>query len=279
MRFNLLSSHITYTANNFVESGFYCFGNYLRQFKFEDVSVTTTYTIELHKVGYGREFNYKHDVYLSDEEVKIYLEWVSKSYHTEIEILNVTETSFSVKLTIDGFKRRHLWLLNMIRMMYEYPFNLCLKEAFRIKKDYMIERRIREDSYINLIQVILSAGTLNYRNLDFYNTDQSPFRPLCVLCTNDYINSKLTEPGYVLDIYPRHMGAYNKYTHYDTYWGRLIDVRELERSGLAFDKNLFETPEGNLQIVDTVFWLSEKECDILSRNNVYIKMYNILKVE
>lgn len=283
MKFNLYSPHISYVAednegNRFTEDGYYCFGRYLGNYSNED-TFKTTYTIKLYKVGYSAKNNYKHDVYLSDEEINIYFDWVSKTYNAKIEILDISEECFHVKLTIDGLKRKHLWLLNMIRMVYEYPFNLCLKEAFRIKQDNSIAELIREDSYINLIQVILSAGTLNSLTYGFFNNDQSPFNFMCSLCSDEYINSNLTIPGPVLDIYKRSKDALNDLTVASDYFGgiRKIVGEKLVKNDLAFDRNIQNiTDWRDTPVFFAKFWLSEIEKDVLSRNKVYSKLYNIL---
>lgn len=275
---------------NRLPSGFYCFGPYLDHVP-DDTVFKTNYEIYVFNEGYGRSMNFRHDVYLTEEELKIYLNWVETTYNPlyPISIIKAEHNEgikgsfpgYEIKLTVEGNKVRHLWLLNMIRMVYEYPFNLCLKEAFRVKYNSYLPEELKTDSFINLIQVILSTWHINsiaIRSTGIYYYDQSPFEAGCHLIDTKTINTRLDEKSRVLDIYvpcAKWLDMYERICEgndallYD--YNYSISLFSPDFRGNSYKIDILNT------IFNSEFWLNTG--NTVFKDNAYEHMYNILKKE
>ena len=305
MKFYNLTTHVRFRAVELtsgtiidrLQAGYYCFWPYLNRKTLEDDKFTTNYTIYVFKEGYGQSTNYKHDVYLTEDELNLYLDWIRKTFkithltYSEIEATEGVNTAqkfpgYSIELTVEGVKRKHLWILNMIRMIYEYPFNLCLKEAFRLKGEKSnISNELKSEEFINMIQIILSAWSINASGYDFSNIyyyDQSPFYDCRNLVSMDYINTELDQHpnDYLLSIYHKRSSKLEGIKNHMLTLGNRYNLRpgditkaELVTELTSYGLNIIQKDD-ICSTFNSELWLQSETSTI--RDSVYEKVYSIL---
>ena len=153
--------------NNCLQDGWVCWGqctNYLKDKKiykkvYLKINIITDTKLLLR--------NIKHYCFFNINEIKLFLDLISEEYggiSFKIKAghnLSFTEsTGYTLHLEMKNTTRlKILWILCLIRHLYEFPFNVFLKDALVLKSDPEFENQ----HISNLLQLVASvASTVSY---------------------------------------------------------------------------------------------------------------------
>lgn len=185
--------------------------------------------------SYAISANVKNACYLNKQQIKTHLKQINKYLNKPVKF-TVTNTdykgfsAFKIDISITGSKRDHLFALTWIRHLYEYPFNLILLDAHRLRRD----PKYTFTSYLNLCCLI--KGAMKHSGLP-YRTDQCFIPdPYVNFHTRQQIEYSLfTSPGLnLVELYEK--GNWNS-----------------EKRKALVDLPMFRS------ITETNFWLSEEK--------------------
>lgn len=96
-------------------------------------------------------------------------------------------------VTIEGTKAQHKFVLTSIRHLYEYPFNMWLIDAHRLRES--APDTFKYVSILNLLQIVKSAFP------DDYMTDQSLMFKKRKFHTKKSVKARLARETYITKIY------------------------------------------------------------------------------
>ena len=160
---------------------------------------------------------------------------------------NIVETSndysgksyscFEVTIDLSGPKIYHRYLLTWLRYSYEFPFNLILMNAFRLK-----DTCIKEETIPNLFVLVANCF---YGGPSSYNTGHSISYQSCKFLKEKTLKDRIKKANSVNEIYPRYSNLK---------LGRI-------------------DPGGNSCYLD--YWTDIEEFD--KRSKVYVEAYKKLK--
>ena len=134
----------------------YCFSDVFHS-EGNGVVQKNTYTIKMYKMGDRLNKDRYNNAILTDKNgivhhLKILSSVFKFAYHLEEK-----EDHFILTITLDGDLIYHKYMLTWVRYLYEYPFNVFLADANRLKElpDYKFE------SIINLFNIVGATSGIN----------------------------------------------------------------------------------------------------------------------
>lgn len=213
------------------------------------------YTIKLYKIGDWLNKKRQNNACLTDRagivhHLKILQSVFKFSYH-----LKENEDHFVLTMTLDGDLIYHKYMLSWVRYLYEYPFNVFLADACKLKK---IDG-FKFESVINLFNLVGATSGICQHGTGIHAIGETAW--FKALMTTKEIQAKLKEleggNKKVNDIFP--------ILHANGGWGA-PDKNEIE------GVETLEEEDNNLHSSD--YWSSEEEFN--KRLKLYKKNYKIL---
>ena len=155
--FKFLNYHTEYKCEGTINKKFQkeaCFGDI---FKHDLDYLEEKYLIRLYKKDYILKNKANNSCFVGRKEIKRHLKMISSllvfdKYEFEIE---EKENYFDVTLEIKADRFYHQYVLTWLRYLYEFPFNMILKDAKRMRK----EKEFKFESLSNLFVVISNCYT------------------------------------------------------------------------------------------------------------------------
>lgn len=213
------------------------------------------YTIKLYKIGDWLNKKRQNNACLTDRagiihHLKILQSVFKFSYH-----LKENEDHFVLTMTLDGDLIYHKYMLSWVRYLYEYPFNVFLADACKLKK---IDG-FKFESIINLFNLVGATSGIYQHGTGIHAIGETAW--FKALMTTKEIQAKLKEleggNKRVNDIFP--------ILHANGEWGA-PDKNEIE------GVETLKEEDNNLHSSD--YWSSEEEFN--KRLKLYKKNYKIL---
>lgn len=211
------------------------------------------YTIKLYKIGDWLNKKKQNNACLTDRigivhHLKILKSVFKFSYH-----LKEKEDHFILTITLEGDLIYHKYMLSWVRYLYEYPFNVFLADAYKLKKI----PEFKFESIINLFNLVGATSGICQHGTDIHAIGETTW--FKALMTTKEIKDKLKElkGGYkrINDIFPV-----------------LYTNRNGEAHNVIKGVEIIEEKNHNLHSSD--YWASEKEFN--KRLELYKKNYKIL---
>lgn len=155
--FKFLNYHTEYGCEGTVYKKFgteSCFG---KIFRCDLVYLDEKYLIRLYKKDCILKTRENNSCFVGIKEIKRHLKMISsllvfEKYKFKIE---EKENYFDVTLEIKADRLYHQYVLTWLRYLYEFPFNMILKDAKRMRK----EKEFKFESLSNLFVVISNCYT------------------------------------------------------------------------------------------------------------------------
>lgn len=203
---NLCSIYETKGYSNVEMSVNPCYAKTLRNWQTLHESKKVSYEIIMFKgMDQIRKDKKNNACLLNRKEISQHLKMI-KSIHpfkyrleegefTLKECDNRTYDAWHLFLEIEGTKAQHKFVLTGIRHLYEYPFNVWLIDAHRLKES--APDVFKYTSIMNILQVIKSSFPNDYM------TDQSWMFKYRKLLTKSYIKEHLKNIEYITKIYDK----------------------------------------------------------------------------
>lgn len=95
-------------------------------------------------------------------EIERHLALLKSLYPIKYKVVDMDDGSFQVTLDIEGVPPTfHKYALTWLRYLYEYPYNVILKDAYMLKKDPMF----RFESIANLFNLCIGCYCHNPRDI------------------------------------------------------------------------------------------------------------------
>lgn len=216
-----------------------CFGTVFQNPKHTHLN---TYIIKLHKLGTTLSRDKYNNACLADKcGIRNHLRIVKSIFKFNYRIKE-TDNFFYIKVKLCGNIIYHKYLLTWIRYLYEYPFNIFLMEAHKLKQ----LPKYKFESIINLFNLVGATSHIDDWGCSIHAIGN--IRLFKELLTIEEIKEALKRErnGYINSIFPG-----------------------LEDGNLCTLKEDFDT----LHSLD--YWESEEK--FKARIGIYNKNYNILK--
>lgn len=217
-----------------------CYGRALNLWRNETrTPKQITWTIRIRKLGTPEDISdYNNFCLMKKEEIEAHLEYCKNTYGIDFEY-NIVETTrfgkgcFVLTVGMNRRKTEQKFVLTWIRHLYEFPFNMFMLDALKLKNE---EKEFEEEHLVNILQVVGSTYTVpeHESNGDFvcrqYRSDQclcTPFKKLVSIeeikehnTTSDLITSSYSENQSKADIihYKDESGAEVQETLTLEYW-------------------------------------------------------------
>lgn len=106
-------------------------------------------TYELYIYRYGYKFNGDNNCLITKRQLTQHIEEIKKFHDFDYTIENISK-GYKLQFTIDASLMWHKIILSWLRYSYEFPFNIALYEAFKIKK----ETDFKNETILNLFNLI-----------------------------------------------------------------------------------------------------------------------------
>lgn len=213
-----------------------------------------TYTIKLYKIGDWLNKKRQNNACLTDRagivhHLKILQSVFKFSYH-----LKENEDHFVLTMTLEGDLIYHKYMLSWVRYLYEYPFNVFLADAYKLKGI----PGFKFESIISLFNLVGATSGIRQHGTGIHAIGETGW--FKALMTTKEIQARLKEleGGHkqINDIFP--------VLHTNGGWGAPDDVIE--------GVETLEEEDNNLHSSD--YWDSEEEFN--KRLELYKKNYKIL---
>lgn len=155
--FKFLNYHTEYKCEGTIDKEFgkeACFG---KIFRCDHDYLEEKYLIRLYKKDHILKTQKNNSCFVGRKEIKRHLKIISSllvfdKYEFEVE---EKENYFDVTLEIKADRLYHQYILTWLRYLYEFPFNMILKDAKRMRK----EKEFKFESLSNLFVVISNCYT------------------------------------------------------------------------------------------------------------------------
>ena len=163
-----------------------CFGMIFGS-KYNGIIQKNKYTIKLYKIGDLLNERRQNNACLEDRagivrHLKILQSLFKFSYH-----LKENEDHFTLTVTLEGDLIYHKYMLTWVRYLYEYPFNVFLADAYKLKRI----PSFKFESVINLFNLVGATSGLNEGGTDIHAIGNT--RHFKSLITTKEIKAKLKE--------------------------------------------------------------------------------------
>ena len=112
-----------------------------------DSSMCNTYELYIYRYGY--KFNGDNNCLITKRQLIQHIEEIKKFHYFDYTIENISK-GYKLQFTIDASLMWHKIILSWLRYSYEFPFNIALYEAFKIKK----ETDFKDETILNLFNLI-----------------------------------------------------------------------------------------------------------------------------
>ena len=106
-------------------------------------------TYELYIYRYGYKFNGDNNCLITKRQLIQHIEEIKKFHDFDYTIENINK-GYKLQFTIGAPLMWHKIILSWLRYSYEFPFNIALYEAFKIKK----ETDFKDETLLNLFNLI-----------------------------------------------------------------------------------------------------------------------------
>ena len=106
-------------------------------------------TYELYIYRYGYKFNGDNNCLITKRQLIQHIEEIKKFHDFDYTIENISK-GYKLQFTINASLMWHKIILSWLRYSYEFPFNIALYEAFKIKK----ETDFKNETILNLFNLI-----------------------------------------------------------------------------------------------------------------------------
>lgn len=171
--------------------GFICWGGLVHRCRFDN---RTCIDIKIHIYKNKLHENINHYcIFHNTQDLVSYLTEITKYCNFEFTV-NPKKNGFDITIKeFSGNRLRILWVLNLIRHTYEFPFNAFLKDALILRNS---DPELKDEHIVNLIQTVATSSTATY-----YHLDQSLGGRYRVLKTIDDIKSSFDQKKTVTAIY------------------------------------------------------------------------------
>jgi hypothetical protein len=134
----------------------------------------------LGKKDIEEHFAYLSETYCIDCSVQVFGDdW------KELEDDKLPEENYYLKLHLNATPGQQVFALTWCRHLYEFPFNMFLLDALRLKKEF---GEFRNEHLANIIQVVGSS----FAKVSYYRGDQCLCEPQKELITEDRLCKHLT---------------------------------------------------------------------------------------
>lgn len=156
IKFNFLNFYTMYGSKGSVDKPLkreYCFSTIFYQGP--DVQ-NNDYVIKIYKKGYID--NNDNNCLLTTEQLVIHINEIKKLYDFEHTLFE-EEECYTLKLQLKAPRMYHKIILSWIRYAYEFPFNVTIYEAFKLKE----VRGFKRMHLLNLFNIV-SASTNYYKH-------------------------------------------------------------------------------------------------------------------
>lgn len=112
-----------------------------------DSSMCNTYELYIYRYGY--KFNGDNNCLITKRQLIQHIEEIKKFHDFDYTIENINK-GYKLQFTIDAPLMWHKIILSWLRYSYEFPFNITLYEAFKIKK----KTDFKNETLLNLFNLI-----------------------------------------------------------------------------------------------------------------------------
>lgn len=109
--------------------------------------------------------NYSNRVFLTQEEIRYYLNELSNMITFEYELKKKDDNEYILAIKSNETPYKYKWFITCLRYMYEYPFSMALKDAVFLKTN-------KKFVNINLLNVFNLIGTSMAKNYG-WNTNHT----------------------------------------------------------------------------------------------------------
>lgn len=155
--FNYLNYHTEYSCKGDIEKDFRpeaCFG---KIFSCGRASIEETYVIRLYKGDCVLKERKNNACFVGKEEIRRHIilakEIVGKFTYKIDEGQDGDKSFYDVTVKMNGDRLNHQYILTWVRYLYEYPFNMILADANRLKG----EKGFKRETIANLFVLISSC--------------------------------------------------------------------------------------------------------------------------
>lgn len=114
-----------------------------------DGDETMCNTYELYIYRYGYKFNGDNNCLITKRQLIQHIEEIKKFHDFDYTIENINK-GYKLQFTINAPLMWHKIILSWLRYSYEFPFNIALYEAFKIKK----KTDFKNETLLNLFNLI-----------------------------------------------------------------------------------------------------------------------------
>lgn len=104
------------------------------------------------------EKNYSNRVFLTQEEIRYYLNELSNMIKFEYELKKQANNEYILDIKSNEIPYKYKWFITCLRYMYEYPFNLALKDAVFLKTN----KKFVNINLLNVFNIIGSSMSSTY---------------------------------------------------------------------------------------------------------------------
>lgn len=201
------------------------------------------YTIEIYWDKYKDE--YDNNCLLTTEQLVTHINEIKKLKSFD-HTLEKHENKYVLKLHLTGPRMYHKVILSWLRYSYEWPFNVALYEAFKLKET----RGFKQENLFNLFNLV--GASMNYRKhgTDIHAIGEFDrfkqlinYKEFKTLVKEAYINKPKGQINYIVPVLNR------------------------------YDKDWKYIEHNNKNLLSTEFW----EKDFEKRLDIYKHNYKILK--
>lgn len=234
-----------------------CFGDIFRSEK-NGIVQKNKYTIKLYKIGDLLNKEMQNNACLTDRAGVVHHLKILQSVFKFGYRLKENKNDFKLSLTLEGDLIYHKYMLTWVRYLYEYPFNVFLADAYKLKNI----AGFKFESIINLFNLVGATSSIFQFGTDIHAIGETSW--FKALMTTKEIQARLKElkggGTFISDIFP--------VLHAKTGWNapnkKLKDVTTLEDINIDYDR-----------LHSSDYWDSEEEFN--KRLELYKKNYKILK--
>ena len=154
-QFVYLNFHTEYSSEGTLNKEMereYCFGDVF----YNDAEQDNYYEIRIYKNLSGVEDGAKNNAcFMSKDELFNYISIAKRIHDFSLEIDDDEEHEmFTVKLSLDAPRVVHRYILTWLRYSYEFPFNMYLMDAMRLKNT----TGFRRDDLFNLYNLVSASS-------------------------------------------------------------------------------------------------------------------------
>lgn len=195
--FSFLRYHTEYSCKGFISkdmSPSACFG-YVFDRIIDDKPEEYKIVIYL-GTKYCKEYNESNACLLTEQEVYRHVKLLNSLYPIRVSVSDISTNvleRFLITLNIENAPATfHRYALSWVRYLYEFPYNVFLRDAYTLKKN----PTFRFESIANLFNLILGCYTYNTSELH-----QIPNNGHSVRLKLAELREKIKEVRYLNDIY------------------------------------------------------------------------------